>query len=637
MSDAEFDRLFRELREIEAADPEMRAPDSPTLRIGAEPQSALAKHRHRIPMLSLANAFSDEELDAWEARLRRISPQVATAGYQLEVKIDGAAVSLTYERGILRVATTRGNGVIGEDITVNARTIPDIPLTLQGDGWPESMEVRGEVYFPIRNFEALNRRRSAAGETPFANPRNAAAGSLRQLDPSITRERKLRFFAFQVEPEDSLPFATQRELLDALERWGFPVEPHRRRVASLAEAKTAIAGLQNVLPTLNFEADGVVVKVDRISLHPELGIVGEREPRWAIARKFAPEVAVTKLLKIAINVGRTGALNPYAILEPVVVTGVTVSNATLHNADLIAARDIREGDYVEITRAGEVIPQVLAPVIERRPQNAVPWSMPEKCPRCGSAVEHPPDEVMYFCPNVSCPGRVLETIVHFAQVMEIRGLGYQRVAQLLESGLIADVADLYDLAPERLTELEGFATKSARQLVDAIAASKQRPLSTFLFALGIRHVGAGVARILAREFRTLERLRNATIEQVGEIPGIGSIIADAVIHFFAEERNRHLLAEFESHGFRPTESDVSGEGPLAGQIYVVTGTLPTLSRSEATRQIEGAGGRVAANVSQRTTAVVAGTDPGTKLDRARALGVEVIDEGELLRRIGRKF
>jgi DNA ligase (NAD+) len=634
MSDAEYDRLFRELQGLEAAHPELRTADSPILRIGAEPQSALRKYRHHIPMLSLANAFSDEELDAWEARITRISPQVRSSGYQLEVKIDGAAVSLTYEDGVLVMAATRGNGVTGEDITANARTIPDIPLRLQGEDWPRSMEVRGEVYFPIEHFESLNRRRIEAGEPPFANPRNAGAGSLRQLDPRITRDRRLGFYAFQVEPEERVPFPTQREMLDGLERWGFPVEPHRKRVASLTEAKAVIAALEKVLPSLAFQADGVVVKVDRISLHGELGVVGEREPRWAIARKFAPEVAVTRLIKIAINVGRTGALNPYAVLEPVVVSGVTVSTATLHNSDLIAARDIREGDYVEVTRAGEVIPQVVGPVIARRPPGTRPWDMPATCPRCDSRIEHPPDEVMYFCPNVSCPGRVLESIVHFSYVMDIRGLGYQRVGQLLEARLIRNVADLYDLREEQVVALEGFAKKSARQLVDAIAASKDRPLSTFLFALGIRHVGAGVARILAREFPTLDQLRRASLEQVGSVPGIGSIIADAVVHFFQEKRNRDLLAAFERHGFDPREPDVPGKGPLSGQTYVVTGTLPTLSRAEAIRRIEAAGGRVGSSVSKRTTAVVAGEDPGSKLDRAKALEVAVIDETELLRRLG---
>jgi DNA ligase (NAD+) len=411
------------------------------------------------------------------------------------------------------------------------------------------------------------------------------------------------------------------------------VAPHRAHVASLADARAAIARLERELDRLPFQSDGVVVKVDRIALHGELGIVGEREPRWAIARKFAPEVAVTRLLSIEINVGRTGALNPYAVLEPVQVTGVTVSTATLHNADLIAAKGLRIGDMVEVTRAGEVIPQVLGPV-RTLPRGTVAWKMPSHCPRCGSAVEHPPDEVAYYCPNVSCPGRVLETIVHFAGVMEIRGLGYERVGKLREAGLISTVADLYRLTPARLTPLEGFAEKSAHQLVAAIADSKGRPLSTFLFALGIRHVGAGVARLLARAFGSFTALRAATAEDVGAVPGVGSIIADAVAHFFRERRNVALLNDLRELGLDPVEPSAGAGGPLSGQAYVITGTLPTLSRAEATRRIESAGGRVVSGVSKTTTAVVAGEDPGSKRDKAQTLGVPVIDEAELLRRIG---
>ena len=440
-----------------------------------------------------------------------------------------------------------------------------------------------------------------------------------------------------MEPPDALPQQTQREVLDALVEWGFPVEPHRRRVASLEDAKRAVAEIHELLPKLDFEADGVVVKVDQIALHGELGVVGEREPRWAIARKFAPEVAVTLLRDIAVNVGRTGVLTPFAVLDPVEVTGVTVSMATLHNADLIAAKDIRIGDYVEVTRAGEVIPQILGSLVERRPKDRelARWKMPDTCPRCGSTVERPSDEVAYYCPNVSCPGRVLESIVHFAGVLDIRGLGYQRVRQLLEAGLIADVADLYGLSASKLERLEGFAAKSAGQLVEAIQASKTRPLSTVLFALGIRHVGGGVAKLLAREFGSLDRLMKAKLEEVSDVPGVGPTIADAVIHFFADERNRKLIARLRKGGLEPAEPDAGG-GPLSGRTYVITGTLPTLSRSEATRLIESAGGRVAAAVSTKIAAVVAGENPGTKADRAKALGVEVIDEAELLRHIDQR-
>jgi DNA ligase (NAD+) len=638
MSDAEYDRLFRELQDLEAQRPELRTPDSPTLRVGAEPAAALAKHTHLMPMLSLANAFSDEELQAWEERNARIAPDVVAAGYTIEVKIDGAAVSLTYRDGVLEIGTTRGNGVTGEIVTPNLRTVPDIPLRLAGRSWPPLMEVRGEVYLTKEQFDRNNRRREAEGEPTFANPRNSAAGSLRQLDPKITRQRGLRFWAFTVEvPDARAPFKSQHALLEGLSAWGFPVEPHHARVADLAEAQRAIAALEALLETLPFGADGVVVKVDPLALHEELGTIGEREPRWAVARKFAPEIVVTRLLEIRVNVGRTGALNPWAVLEPVEIGGVTVSSATLHNADLVATKDIREGDWVEVTRAGEVIPQVLGPVREKRPPGTKPWRMPERCPQCGSTPERPADEVMTYCPNVSCPGRVLEGIVHFASrgAMDIRGLGYERVQKLLDAKLIRDVADLYDLEAAQLEALERFAEKSAQQLVDAIAASKRQPLSTLLFALGVRHVGEGAAELLARRFGTMDALQKATAEAIGEVRGIGPTIAEAVAGFFAEARNRKLVERLRRAGLRMDEPErAAAGGPLAGGTFVLTGTLPSLSRTEATKRIEAAGGAVTGGVSKKTTAVIAGEEPGSKLEKAKQLGVEVWDEARLLKRLG---
>ena len=645
MSDAEYDRLFQELVALEAGHPELKTPDSPSLRVGAEPATSLAKHRHLVPMLSLANAFSDEELGAWEERNARIAPDVVTAGYTLEVKIDGAAVNLTYQDGVLEVGATRGNGVVGEVVTPNLRTVPDIPLRLQGSGWPALLEVRGEVYMPRAAFEALNLKREAQGEPPFANPRNAAAGGLRQLDSRSTRERGLRFFAFAASaPEAKLAFRTQTELLDGLVAWGFRVEPHRSRTADLAAAKVAIGSLEQQLQTLPFGADGVVVKVDRLALHEELGNIGDREPRWAVARKFAPEVAVTRLLDIKVNVGRTGALNPYAELEPVEIGGVTVSTATLHNADLVAAKDIRIGDWVEVTRAGEVIPQVLGPVREKREEleragtPPRPFVMPVRCPACGSEVEAPADEVMTYCPNVSCPGRVHESIFHFASrgAMDIRGLGYEKVRQLLDAGLIKDVADLYRLEPLPLIALEGFAQKSADQLVKAVAASKAQPLSRLLFALGVRHVGAGAADLLARRFGTMDALLGATEEQIGEVRGIGPTIAAAVAAFFREQRNRALVERLAAAGLRMDEPvKIAAGGVFDGQTFVLTGTLPGLSRAEATRLIEQAGGAVTGSVTKKTTAIVAGEEPGSKLEKAKALGVAVWSEKDLLQRLGR--
>ena len=637
ISDAEYDRLFRELQALESAHPELLTPDSPTQRVGAPPASVLAKYRHRRPMLSLANAFSAEELAAWEQRNARLVAEVASAGYTTEVKIDGAAVSLTYERGRLSVGATRGNGVIGEDITANLKTIPDVPLVLKGAGHPALLEIRGEVYMPHESFARVNRQREKEGEPPLANPRNAAAGGLRQLDPNLTRQRRLRMFAFQIETiEGKLGARTHTDELELLEQWGFQVERHRERHTDLAAVERRAEELETVLPTLPFQADGVVVKVDRLALHPELGVVGEREPRWAIARKFAPEVAQTRLKAIHINVGRTGALNPWAELEPVELGGVVVSRATLHNEDLIAEKDIRIGDWVEVVRAGEVIPQLLGPLRDKRTGDERPFAMPDACPVCGTPVERPTDEAMRYCPNISCPGRVLESIVHFASrgAMDIRGLGYERVRQLLEEGLIHDVADLYALDAERLVQLERFAKQSATQLVQAIAASKERPLSLLLFGLGIRHVGYTVAQLLARRFGSMDALMKATEAEINDVPGIGSAIAEAVVHFFGEGRNRELIERLRQAGLQFTEPTAVAEGgPLAGKTYVLTGTLPTLSRGEATELIERAGGRVIGSVSKKTDAVVAGEDPGSKLDRAKQLGVEVIGEEELVRRV----
>ena len=640
MSDAEYDRLFRELQALEEKHPELRAPDSPTLRVGGEPATAFRKHRHLVPMLSLANAFTEAELQEWEERNARLVPEVKTAGYTLEVKIDGAAVSLTYEDGVLVTGVTRGNGMEGEDVTGNLRTVLDLPLRLRGKSWPKKMEVRGEVYLPKSQFAETNKQREKAGEPPYANPRNAAAGALRQLDPKKTRARGLRVFTFQVEaPGQKVGIDSQHELLEALLEWGLPVEPHHSRVKDLGEAHQAIKKLEALLPSLDYGADGVAVKVDKRSLYAELGTIGNREPRWSIARKFAPEVQITKLLEIRINVGRTGALNPYAVLEPVEIGGVTVSNATLHNAELIAAKDIREGDWVEVTRAGEVIPQILGPVKDRRTGAEKRYKMPERCPSCGSQVEHPQDEVMTYCPNISCPSRILESIVHFASrtAMDIRGLGYERVRALLDAKLIEDVADLYELTPLQLLTLEGFAEKSAQQLVDAIAESKQQPLSALLFALGIRHVGAQGAKLLARHFGTMKALESASAAEIGEVRGIGAAIAEAVAGFFTDARNKTLLKRLKDLGLTFQETaTATGPRPLTDQTYVVTGTLPTLSRQQARDLIEAAGGHVVDSLSKKTTALVVGADPGSKLDKAIALGVSRIDEAELLRRANRK-
>ncbi|HEU4629100.1 MAG TPA: NAD-dependent DNA ligase LigA [Gemmatimonadaceae bacterium] len=664
LADAEYDRLFRELQALEAERPELRTPDSPTLRVGAEPATALAKHRHLVPMLSLGNAFDDDELRAWEERLvRLVGEGVRRHGYTAELKIDGAAVALTYRDGVLETGATRGNGTIGEAVTANLRTVHDVPLRLRGDGHPPLVEIRGEIYMPFDGFERMNEARARAGEPVFANPRNAAAGALRQLDPSITASRPLRFFGYAIAlpPGVPLPARTQWEVLELLTLWGVPVAPHRRRCLSLDEVIEWAHDVEDKhRGELNFAIDGGVVKVDDLATQDELGVVGGREPRWAIARKFAPDIAVTRLLAIRVNVGRTGALNPYAELEPVEIGGATVKLATLHNFDLIRQKDLRAGDWVQVKRAGEVIPQVIAPLPERRDTAPPPpTAEPTHCPACGTPVERDEEEVAIYCPNVACPGRQLEGLVHFASrdAMDIRGLSYARIQQLLDARLLHTPADLYELRLEQLLGLERFAEKSAQNLIDAIAASRAQPLSRLLFGLGIRHVGAMAAQLLAREFGSLAELRRvatvpappadaaedaraahaaaerAALERIGGVRGIGETIARSVVAYFSDPSAHPLLDELVRHEVALVEPRGAATGDaLRGCTVVITGTLPTLSRAAATELVEHAGGRVTSSVSRNTSFVVAGEEPGGKLEKARTLGVEVIDEAELLRR-----
>ncbi|HEV8409377.1 MAG TPA: NAD-dependent DNA ligase LigA, partial [Gemmatimonadaceae bacterium] len=526
LSDREYDKLFRELQELERAHPELRTADSPTMRVGAEPAATFAKHTHLVPMISLANAFNDEEVAEWETRAEKIAGAgVKKGGYSTELKIDGAAVSLTYRDGVLVMGATRGNGAVGEDVTANIRTIREIPLRLRGNEktHPPLIEIRGEVYFPFDAFERLNEERTKAGEPVFANPRNSAAGSLRQQDPAITGARPLRFFgyAYAVPGAKALPFDTQTELLDTLKSWGIPTAPHHKHCRTLAEVNAHAHSIETkVRGELNFGIDGIVVKVDSLALQAELGDAG-REPRWAIARKFAADIAETKLIKIEVNVGRTGKINPYAVLEPVEVGGTTVSRATLHNYELIKEKDLREGDVVLLKRAGDVIPQVIGPVPEKREKHSTPPKIPTTCPACGTKVRA--SEKDLFCDNDFCEGRRLEAIVHFASrgAMDIDGLSYARIEQLLEATLIHDIADLYELKEADIVALERFAEKSAQSLVEAIAASKKQPLSRLLFGLGIRHVGAEAASLLARNFGTLDSIASATAGEVEAVHGIG--------------------------------------------------------------------------------------------------------------------
>lgn len=640
ISDAEYDVLFRRLQALEAAHPELARDDSPTRRVGGALAEHLPKVAHAQPMLSLDNAFSDDELRAWHERMTRVDGRAATAALAVEVKIDGAALAITYRDGLLVRAVTRGNGSIGEDVTSAVRSISDVPLRLDGAGWPALLEVRGEVYIPRRAFARVNTARVAAGEEPLSNPRNAAAGALRALDPAEARRRRLRFFAYQLLILEGGPLPTSHHAaLDSIAAWGFPVEPHRTVLAGLDAAIAFTAEWQERIRTLDFDADGLVLKVDDIRLQQELGVVGARIPRWAIARKFAAESARTRLLDIEVNIGRTGALTPTAILEPVRVGGALVSRATLHNEEIIAARDIRVGDLVELIRSGDVIPKVLGPVLSERPDNAQPWQPPELCPFCSTALSKPDGEVNRYCPEPRCPGRNYEALVHFVsrQGLDIGGLGPERLRQLLEAGLISSAADLFTLTVEQLLPLERFAELAATGLVEAIAASRQRPLHALLVALGIRHVGGTAAKLLARRFGTLAALMAAAPAEVEALDGIGPAISRSLQEYGTDPVNAALLDRLTELGVAQVEPGIEvGDGPgaLAGVIVVLTGSLPTLSRGAATALIERAGGTVKSSISSKTALVVAGSDAGEKLAKARALGIEVIDEAELLRRLG---
>jgi len=636
LSDFEYDRLFRELRELESEHPELRTPDSPTQRVGAEPASRLEKTEHLAPMLSLDNAFSPDELRAWETRNARIVDEVRSGGYVCEPKIDGLAIALTFQDGVFVKGATRGNGTIGEDVTRNLRTLRGIPLRLRGGPKPPPlMEVRGEIYLPLSGFEQLNQRRAAEGQATFANPRNAAAGSLRQLDPAVTAGRPLRFFAYALEVPrgERFPVDSQWELLELLRAWGFPVNPLARSCVDLEEVLAFVDEFDKVRATLDYEVDGAVVKVNPISLHPELGVVGGREPRWATAYKFAPDLAITTLREIRINVGRTGALNPYAVLDPVEVGGVIVRQATLHNEEDIRRKDLRVGEKVLVKRAGEVIPQVVGPILEEGQVRAAEFFMPDQCPACGTPVERPEGEVMTYCPNAACPARIYEALAHFVSrgAMDIRGVGGERIRLFLEKGLVQDVADLYNLTEDDLLQLEGFKEKSAQNLVAGIAASKEQGLARALFGLGIRHVGEIAAQTLARHFGSIDALMAASVEEIEGVHTIGGVMAEAVHAFFQQESNKEVVEKLRGYGVKLTEERAEPvEGSFTGLAFVITGTHPTMSRTEITDFIEARGGRVTGGVTRKTSYLVVGEDAGSKLVKARELGVKELTEEQLL-------
>lgn len=647
LPDTQYDTLFRELQEIECEHPEFRTDDSPTQRVGAAPADGFEKHEHLVPMGSLPNAFDDGEVQAWYERAVKVAGPVAgEGGFSAELKIDGAAIALTYRNGVLVTGATRGNGRVGEVVTANLRTIASIPLRLRSTGHPPLLEIRGEVYFPFSAFEKLNVTRAAAGEPVFANPRNSAAGSLRALDPAETAKRPLKFFGYAVAvPDGGSIFTTQTELLDTLAAWGIPIAPNRRRCTTLAEVNEHARLIEHELrATLDFGIDGMVVKIESAAVQAELGDIGGREPRWAIARKFAPDIVETRLLEIRVNVGRTGKINPYAVLDPVEVGGTTVKFATLHNFELIKQKDLRIGDVVQVKRAGDVIPQVVGPVPDKRAADSVPVTVPATCPACGLPVRV--EEKDIFCDNDRCDGRRLEAIVHFASraAMDIDGLSYARIEQFVEEGIVTDVADLYSLTAERIAQLERFAEKSAESLVAAIAASKAQPLSRLLFGLGIRHVGQEAAVLLARRFSTLGALAGdlaradaegaADRDTIESVHGIGPAIAESVYAYFRESGIRQVLGRLQALGLRMDEpAQAATSSIFAGMTVVITGTLPTLSRNDAKQRVISAGGKVTDSISKSTGLIVVGADAGSKLEKAKSLGVEIIDEAELLRRL----
>ena len=632
ISDQEYDRLMRELLELEERHPDFRTPDSPTQRVGAAPVEGFRKVEHHAPMLSLANAFSTDELLAFHRRVTQLL-QVDQVAYVTEFKVDGLAVALTYEKGLLQRGATRGDGRIGEDVTSNLRTIRSIPLRMRTDAPPLRVEVRGEVYLPLVAFDRLNQQRLEAGETPFANPRNAAAGAVRQLDPRICASRPLAFLAYSIGYlEGTAAPVTQSETLETLASWGFPVHRSYRRHEGIERVIEFCREWQEKRHSIQFEIDGVVVKVDRKDFQDRLGAVS-RDPRWAIAYKFPGIVATTRLISIGINVGRTGTMNPYAILEPVEVGGVTIRNATLHNEDDIRRKDIREGDTVIVKRAGDVIPQVIGPVLEKRPAQTRPFSMPERCPVCRSAVVRE-SGAMAYCTNKQCPAQRLESLKHFVgrPTLDIRGLGPQTLEKMVELRLIGDPGDLYRLGEDEVRQIPGFKEKSVRNLLASLEASKTQPFHRVLFALGIRHVGESVARLLTDHFGDIERLSRATEEEIAEINGVGPEIARSVRSYFDTPENLDLVNRLRQAGLQFRSVTSPGEPaalPLEGKSFVVTGTLPTMSREEAREFIQRHGGAVRSSVSARTDFVVVGEEPGSKLEKAKELGIRTVTEDEL--------
>ena len=637
ISDAEYDRLFRELQELEQKYPQLVTPDSPTQRVGAPPAEEFRPVRHALPMLSLQNCFTEEEFLDWDRRVRRLLGGEKPV-YVCEPKLDGLSVELVYEDGVFTVGSTRGDGYTGEDVTQNLRTIKQVPLRLLSDEIPPPrlLEVRGEVYMEKEAFKRLNEERAKSGEPLFANPRNAAAGSLRQLDPGVTASRPLKLFCYALGRVEGIEIKSQEELLVTLPKLGFPVNPLWRRCETPEEAIDFYHELLERREELPYEADGMVVKVNDFAQREVLGEVS-RAPRWAIAFKFPAEEATTRVLDIVVQVGRTGALTPVAILEPVEVSGVTVSRATLHNEDEVRRKDVRIGDWVVVRRAGEVIPEIVKSIPERRTGEEKEFKMPTRCPVCGGPVVRPPGEVVHRCENLSCPARIKESIRHFAsrRAADIEGLGEKLVDQLVDKGLVRRISDLYHLTKEQLAALERMGDKSAQNLLEQLERSKGMSLARFIYALGIRYVGEHIAEVLAERFGSIDELARASYEELVEIPEIGPRIAQSIVDFFASEDNRRLIEELKAVGIDPRAERPKEKGPLAGKTLVFTGRLSDMTREEAKRLVESLGGKVASSVSRKVDYVVVGEDPGSKLDRARELGIPTLTEEEFRELVGR--
>ena len=628
VSDEEYDGMMRELMRIEEGFPELVTPDSPTQRVGAPPGEAFQPVQHRVRMMSLDNVFDPDDLKAF---IRRVENQVGEADFICELKIDGAGIALTYEDGVLVRGATRGDGASGEDVTANLKTIKALPLRLLHEDAVPYLEIRGEVFMPKASFEELNRQRDELGQPTFANPRNAAAGSLRQLDPHITASRNLDLICYEIGYLEGRGFRTHKEVLEQIAAWGFHVSEHWRPATGVTEIVDFCQEWIARRDELGYEVDGAVIKVNGLDLRDRLGATS-KAPRWAVAYKFPAEEKTTRLTDIVVNVGRTGALTPTAILEPVFVGGSTVSRATLHNEDEVRRKGVKIGDMVLIHKAGDVIPEVIKPITELRDGTERDFVMPVECPACGSRIYHPEGEVVARCINVDCPARLFESVLHFGSrgAMDIEGLGPATIRELMDKEYVRTVEDIYYLREEQLFSLTGFKDKSVANMMDSIAKSKEQPLSRLLFALGIRHVGSHVAEVLARRFRSMDRLAVAGEEELRAIAEVGPTIAESVKAFFSEPRNLQLIQRLKGAGVNMEEEVEEDPRRFEGLTFVLTGSLESMTRDEARQAIEERGGRVSSSVSRKTDYVVAGSDPGSKYDKARELDVKIIGENELL-------